>query len=394
MNTVEIKTEDESEMDLSVLPVNRMKESSDQESFKSDNDDANYATDQDISINSSFENLGNASKNRIRPNSKAIDADNDYVSNKRKFDDSDSSFDSDDEEAKIKAIIDKESNRDVSLNEDLNEYGNMPGINQNTTIVKQLGKRTITIKKKKIRTKNKGPSQKQFTHLYSKPNIYQSSNLEITSRKYLVYGKGIISKYTSVKVDNSIVPTLKPTFKKLQKFKEPTSIHQMTYKSPDEVLTSNYKYEPNELNYKSREEINNFLKGVKLPDEEITNSIQYYFTERLKKKLDSNEEYDQFYTNFLNGSVLLALSTLVTNWVEEEYNKATLKQYMKRIPKNSTEKLSKLDEFIRYHDESDDSEMDEEVSTDNTETDTDTASDTDTDGAAGDDSNDSEEVAL
>lgn len=192
------------------------------------------------------------------------------------------------------------------------------------------------------------------------PNIYESSNLEVLSGGQLKFSKGRNSTSGVIKIDNSIVPKLKRKYAKLNQFKQPTNISQASYKSPDEVLTDNYKFEANELVYLSRQEIKNYTK-VELPSEEITNSIHYYVAHRIKEKLElSDEDFNTNYAKFLDGSALLAISSLFTKWVEDLAGKSTFKGYMETVTDDKNARLSSIDEFIRVYDEdiseSDDSE--------------------------------------
>lgn len=184
------------------------------------------------------------------------------------------------------------------------------------------------------------------------PNIYKSSNLGVLLGGKLKYISGRNSKGDSIVVDNSVVPKLKPKYKAMGIYKEPTGIKQSHFKSPDEILTSDYGFEPNELVYLGREEFKNNT-SVELPGEEITNAIHYYVAQRIRSTLNiSDEEYDSNFTKFLDGTALLALAALVTNWVEDNCGKSTYKGYMQRVKRDKDAKLSSLDEFIRVYDES------------------------------------------
>lgn len=188
------------------------------------------------------------------------------------------------------------------------------------------------------------------------PNIYSSSNLEVLSGGQIKFTKGRNAKYDTVKVDNSIVPKLKPEFEAMGIYKQPTGIVQAHYKSPDEILTEDYKFEANELVYLSRQEIKGYTK-VELPDEDVTNAIHYYAARRIKSRLGlTDEEFDKNYCRFLDGTALLGLSALLTKWVEDCCGDATFKGYMEKIVKNGSEKLSSIDEFIRVHDDEDEDE--------------------------------------
>lgn len=193
------------------------------------------------------------------------------------------------------------------------------------------------------------------------PNVYSSSNLEVLSGGQIKFTKGRGSKYDAVKVDNSVVPKLKPEFEALGIYKQPTGILQAHYKSPDEVLTEDYKFEPSELVYLSRQEIKGYTK-IELPDEDIANDIHYYVAHRIMNRLGiSEEDYNKEFCRFLDGSALLALSSLVTKWVEDCCGESTFKAYMEKIVEKKSEKLSSIDEFIRVYDEDEDDEDDEET---------------------------------
>ncbi|CAI8510164.1 unnamed protein product [Pichia kudriavzevii] len=160
-------------------------------------------------------------------------------------------------------------------------------------------------------------------------------------------------------VNNSEVPKLRPEFKEMNRFKEPTGINQVYYKPPDEILTDKYGFEPNELVYLSREDIQRHTK-VELPGEEIANAIHYYVAERIRTSLGiSDEEYNANYAKIFDGSALLALSALVTKWVEDSCGDSTFKSYMEKV---KTKKMSSIERFIRVHDDSASSESsDEEI---------------------------------
>lgn len=188
------------------------------------------------------------------------------------------------------------------------------------------------------------------------PNVYSSSNLEVLSGGQIKFTKGRGSKYDIVKVDNSVVPKLKPEFEAMGTYKQPTGILQAHYKSPDEILTEDYKFEANELVYLSRQEIKGYTK-IELPNEDIANVIHYYVAHRIRSRLGiSEEEYDNEFCRFLDGSALLALSSLVTKWVEDCCGESSFKAHMEKIIEKESEKLSSIDEFIRVYDEDEDGE--------------------------------------
>lgn len=190
------------------------------------------------------------------------------------------------------------------------------------------------------------------------PNIYNSSNLEVLSRGMMLYGRRYKNNESERLVDNAVVPKLKQEFEKLNKYKRPTAITQVEYKPPDEVLTNDYELEANELLYLNRDEIKEATR-VELPREDVTNAIHYYVAKRIKTRFGlSDREYDEKFSRIFDGSSLLALSALVTNWVEESCGENTYKAYMETI-KSQKEKLSSIDEFIRVYDESSTSESDE-----------------------------------
>ncbi|GAV29158.1 hypothetical protein PMKS-002638 [Pichia membranifaciens] len=193
------------------------------------------------------------------------------------------------------------------------------------------------------------------------PNVYSSSNLEVLSGGQIKFTKGRGSKYDMVKVDNSVVPKLKPEFEAMGIYKQPTGILQAHYKSPDEILTEDYKFEANELVYLSRQEIKGYTK-IELPDEDISNVIHYYVAHRIRSRLGiSEEEYDNEFCRFLDGSALLALSSLVTKWVEDCCGESSFKAHMEKVIEKESEKLSSIDEFIRVYDEDEeDEDTDEE----------------------------------
>lgn len=183
------------------------------------------------------------------------------------------------------------------------------------------------------------------------PNIYSSSNLEVLSRGTLLYGRRFKNNETERLVDNAIVPKLKPEFEILDKYKRPTGISQVEYKPPDEVLTNDYDFEANELVYLNRDEIKRITK-VDLPRQDITNAIHYYVAQRIKTRFNlSDHEYDEKFSRIFDGSSLLALSTVFTNWVNELCGEHTYKAYMETTNPDNT-KLSSIDEFIRVYDES------------------------------------------
>jgi hypothetical protein len=257
---------------------------------------------------------------------------------------SDVHSESDDEE-KPTYESDLQSASDSSASSDLTEWDSEVKLeNKLENDIENSETVKIIDKIKKIKYTRSGDSIKI-------PNIYSSSNLEILSGGQLKFSKGRSANSETVKIDNSIIPKLKPHYEKMKHFKQPTGITQAQYKSPDEILTDNYHFEANELVYLSRKEIKDNTK-IDLPGEEITNAIHYYFSQRIRTKLGlTDDEYNKKYTKFLDGSALLALSALVTKWVENYCGESTYKGYMENVQDEKAGKLSSIDEFIRVYDE-------------------------------------------
>lgn len=208
--------------------------------------------------------------------------------------------------------------------------------------------------------KSKDPRNKRMTKLRKIPNIYTASNLEILSGGQIRFVKGRDANFDTVKVDNSIVPKLKPIYEEMGIYKQPIGVKQAHYKSPDEILTDDYKFEPNELVYLSREEIKKYT-SIELPDPDITNAIHYYMAHRIKDRLGiTDKEYDKNYSKFLDGSALLAFSTLVTKWIEDYCGENTFKTYMEKIRKNSSSDSNSIDEFVRVYADDDEEEEDDD----------------------------------
>lgn len=192
--------------------------------------------------------------------------------------------------------------------------------------------------------------KKRSGYMEKESSIYATSNLEVISGGEVRFTHGRDTRFDTVRVDNTVVPKLKKIYDIAEKYKQPTSVKELQYRSPDEVLTEDYKFDPNELVYLSREEIEEYTK-VNLPNPDITNSIHYYVADRIKKRLKlTDEEYDKNYSKFLDGSALLALGALVTKWVGDCAGDKTFKTHMEKVEKNKAAKLSSIDEFIRVFD--------------------------------------------
>lgn len=194
----------------------------------------------------------------------------------------------------------------------------------------------------------------------AKPNIYNSANFEVVSGKKLKFKKPRLHQSDIVKVDNSVVPKLKKEFADLGIFKRPTGINQSSYKSIDEILTDSYKFEPNELVYLDRPEFKR-RTGVELPGEDIANALHYYVADYIKRSQGlSDEEYDSKFSKFLDGSALLALSSLMTKWVEDAAGESTFKSHMEKVGANSPTQMGHAAPFVSLHDDDDEGD-DEEV---------------------------------
>lgn len=219
---------------------------------------------------------------------------------------------------------------------------------------------STSINEDDINNIKKDNKKKRSGYLEKESSIYATSNLEVISGGEVRFTHGRDTRFDTVRVDNLVVPKLKKIYATAEKYKQPTSVKELQYRSPDEVLTEDYKFEPNELVYLSRDEIEEYTK-VSLPDPDITNAIHYYVANRIKERLNlTDEEYDKNYSKFLDGSALLALGALVTKWVGDCAGDETFKTHMQKVEKNEAVKLSSIDEFIRVYDSDNDDNEEEE----------------------------------
>ena len=123
-------------------------------------------------------------------------------------------------------------------------------------------------------------------------------------------------------IDHAVVPKLKEKYARSGKYLQPVYISNKGHKiSPDELLTMAWKFNPSELPYMSRDEVEKYT-GQELPDSELLKCLHYYISDRVSKSsiLQDIEradlEKDDFY-NFMDESALLALGKTVETWIDK-----------------------------------------------------------------------------